>query len=93
MSIAINILVPKIPIVAGCALSIADTLFILLFYRPDRSLRGLRVFEYFVAAFVIGVFACFCIELSDMDHTTARAVFDGFVPSSAIVSTQGSVVY
>src|SRR4051794_38029915 len=40
-AIAINILIPQIPLVAGCALSITDTMFILLFYRPDGSLRGL----------------------------------------------------
>ena len=88
-AIAINILIPKIPLVAGCALSIADTLFILLFYRPDGSLKALRAFELFVAAFVLGVFICFCIELSYIQNTYADDVFRGFLPSSTIVHSQG----
>jgi metal iron transporter len=88
-AIAINILIPRIPLTAGCALAIADTLFILLFYRPDGSLRGLRAFELFISAFVIGVFICFCIELSLITGTTARHVMDGFLPSREIFVSNG----
>lgn len=88
-AIAINILIPKIPLVAGCALAIADTLFILFFYRPDGSLRGLRLFELFISAFVLAVFICFCIELSLITNTTARHVMDGFLPSRDIFVSDG----
>ncbi|MCJ1417408.1 hypothetical protein MMC32_003752 [Xylographa parallela] len=88
-AIAINILIPQIPLVAGCALSIADTLFILLFYRPDGSMKALRAFELFVAAFVLGVFICFCIELSLISKTYVGPIFDGFLPSATIVQSQG----
>lgn len=88
-AIAINILTPKIPLVAGCALAIADTLFILFFYRPDGSLRGLRLFELFISAFVLAVFICFCIELSLITNTTARHVMDGFLPSRDIFVSDG----
>jgi metal iron transporter len=88
-AIAINILIPKIPLTAGCALAIADTLFILLFYRPDGSLRGLRAFELFISVFVLGVFICFCIELSLITGTTARHVMDGFLPSREIFVSNG----
>ncbi|MCJ1320111.1 hypothetical protein MMC15_005448 [Xylographa vitiligo] len=88
-AIAINILIPQIPLVAGCALSIADTLFILLFYRPDGSMRALRAFELFVAAFVLGVFICFCIELSLISNKYVGPIFDGFLPSATIVQSQG----
>lgn len=88
-AIAINILIPKIPLVAGCALAIADTLVILIFYRPDGSLRGLRAFELFVTVFVLSVFICFCIELSLIRGTTARHVFDGFLPSRVIFVSDG----
>ena len=90
-AIAINILIPQIPLVAGCALSIADTLFILLFYRPDGSMKALRAFELFVAAFVLGVFICFCIELSLISKTYVGPIFDGFLPSATIVQSQGYV--
>ncbi|PMD25338.1 natural resistance-associated macrophage protein [Hyaloscypha hepaticicola] len=88
-AIAINILIPRIPLTAGCALAIADTLFILLFYKPDGSLRGLRAFELFISTFVIGVFICFCIELSLITGTTARHVMDGFLPSREIFVSDG----
>lgn len=88
-AIAINILIPKIPLVAGCALSIADTLFVLLFYKPDGSLRGIRMFEVSIAAFVLGTFICFCIELSLIMDTTAGQVFKGFLPSKSIFVSNG----
>ncbi|MCJ1286778.1 hypothetical protein MMC26_006124 [Xylographa opegraphella] len=88
-AIAINILIPQVPLVAGCALSIADTLFILLFYRPDGSMKALRAFELFVAAFVLGVFICFCIELSLISKNYVGPIFDGFLPSATIVQSQG----
>jgi metal iron transporter len=87
-AIAINILIPQIPLVAGCVLSAADTLVILLFYRPDGSLRALRAFELFVTAFVLGVFISFCIELSYVSQPVGD-VFDGFVPSRDIFVGDG----
>lgn len=88
-AIAINILISKIPLVAGCALAIVDTLFILLFYTPDGSLRGLRGFELFLSAFVSAVFICFCIELSLIKGTSVRHVMDGFLPSRDIFVSDG----
>jgi metal iron transporter len=88
-AIAINILIPQIPLVAGAALAIADTLFILVFYRPDGSMKGLRLFEIFVSLFVLGVFVCFCIELSLITNVVVGQVFDGFVPSATIVQSDG----
>ena len=87
-AIAINILIPKIPLVAGCGLAITDTLFILLFYRSDGSLRQLRLFELFVSIFIIGVFVSFCIELSIV-KSPASEVFKGFLPSREIFVSQG----
>jgi metal iron transporter len=87
-AIAINILIPRIPLVGGCVLSAADTLLILLFYRPDGSLRGLRAFELFVTAFVLGIFISFCIELTYVSQP-AGDVFDGFLPSREIFVSDG----
>ena len=91
-AIAINILIPKIPLVAGCALSITDTLFILLFYKPDGSLKTLRVFELFIAALVLGVFISFCIELSLIKDASVGDVFDGFLPSKTIFQSDGYIL-
>jgi metal iron transporter len=88
-AIAINLLIPKIPLVAGCALSICDVLLILLFYNPQGSMRGLRWFEMFVAALVLGVVICFCIQLSLIEDTPVGHVFQGYLPSSAIVEKNG----
>lgn len=88
-AIAINILIPKISLVAGCGLAIADTLFTLLFYSPDGSLRGIRLFETFITGFVLGTFICFCIELSSIKNATAAQVFKGFLPSKGIFVSDG----
>ncbi|KAJ5556949.1 hypothetical protein N7494_000864 [Penicillium frequentans] len=38
-AIALNLLL-NIPLVAGCAITLVDVLFLLLFYRPNGSMRG-----------------------------------------------------
>ena len=82
-AIAINILIPKIPLIGGCAISVTDTLFILMFYKADGTLRRLRLFELFVSVFIIGMFVSFCVELSFVT-APARDVFRGFLPSKEI---------
>lgn len=87
-AIAINILNPKIPLMAGCAISVADTLFTLLFYKPDGSIRRIHAFEVFVSIFVIGVFIMFCIELSLISAPVGE-VFKGYLPSRVIFVSSG----
>ncbi|EWG51736.1 manganese transporter [Fusarium verticillioides 7600] len=88
-AIALNLLFPKVPLVAGCAISIADVMVILLFYNPDKSMRGLRIFEYFILCLVMGVVICFCIQLSLIQNTSVGEVFKGYLPSKSIVEQQG----
>ncbi|CAM1509881.1 Fc.00g002160.m01.CDS01 [Cosmosporella sp. VM-42] len=88
-AIALNLLIPQLPLVAGCALSILDVMAILFFYRPDGAMRGLRLFEFFVCVLVLGVVVCFCIQLSLITDTSVGEVFRGYLPSSAIVESQG----
>ncbi|KAI1021897.1 hypothetical protein LB504_007307 [Fusarium proliferatum] len=88
-AIALNLLFPKVPLVAGCAISIADVMVILLFYNPDKSMRGLRIFEYFILFLVMGVVVCFCIQLSLIQNTSVGEVFKGYLPSKSIVEQQG----
>lgn len=90
-AIALNLLAPKLPLVAGCAISIADTLLILIFYRPEGSMKALRVFEGFVILLVLGVTVCFCYQLSLIDNATVGEVFKGYLPSSALVQSEGCV--
>ncbi len=79
----------KVPLVWGCVITIADVLIILIFYSPNGSTRRLRAFEYFVMILVLGVVVCFCIQLSYIRNASVGEVFDGYVPSSAIVKGQG----
>ncbi|KAI9700029.1 MAG: hypothetical protein M1836_002563 [Candelina mexicana] len=87
-AIALNLLL-RIPLVAGCALTLVDVLIILLFYNPSGSMRRLRAFEFFVMALVIGVVICFCIQLSLIQNTSVGEVFRGYLPSSSIVRSDG----
>lgn len=88
-AIALNLLL-NVPLVTGCAISIVDVLVILAFYRPNGSIRGLRLFELFVALLVLGVVVCFCYQLSLIgDRATAREVLRGYAPSSALIESRG----
>ncbi|KAF2258155.1 natural resistance-associated macrophage protein [Lojkania enalia] len=85
-AIALNILI-KVPLVAGCAISIIDVLIILIFYRPGGTIRALRAFEFFVMALVLGVVICFCFELSKIKAPVGD-VFRGYIPSSTLVESE-----
>lgn len=87
-AIAINILNSKIPLIAACGISVADTLIILLFYKPDGTLRRIRVFEIFVSMFVIAIFIMYCIELSYISANVGQ-VFKGYLPSREIFVSSG----
>lgn len=88
-AIALNLLIPSLPLVAGCALSILDVLVILFFYRPDGAMKGLRLFEAFVSLLVIAVVVCFCIQLSLIRVASVGAIFRGYLPSDALVQSKG----
>ncbi|KND86280.1 Manganese transporter SMF1 [Tolypocladium ophioglossoides CBS 100239] len=88
-AIALNLLIPSLPLVAGCALSILDVMVILIFYRPDGAMKGLRLFEAFVCVLVIGVVVCFCIQLSMIKETSVGAIFRGYLPSDALIQPDG----
>lgn len=91
-AIALNLLIPKLPLVGGVALSILDVMAILFFYRPDGAMKGLRAFEFFVCLLVLGVVICFCIQLSMIRDTSVGEVFRGYLPSSALVESNGYVL-
>lgn len=77
------------PLEVGCLLSILEVMFILLFYHPDGSMKGLRAFEIFVCLMLCGVVVCFCIQLSMIKDTGVGEVFRGYLPSSALVESKG----
>lgn len=87
-AIALNLLL-KIPLVAGCALTLVDVLVILIFYNPSGTMKRVRLFEMFVMLLVLGVVVLFCIQLSLIENTTVGEVLRGYIPSSTIVESQG----
>ena len=88
-AIALNLLL-KVPLVAGCAISILDVLLILFFYNPTgMSMRAMRAFEFFVALLVLGVVICFCFQLSLLKGVQVGEVLRGYLPSSALVKSKG----
>lgn len=87
-AIALNLL-GNIPLVAGCAITLVDVFFLLLFWRPNGSMWGLRLFEFFVMGLVLAVVVCFCLQLSLIKDQSVGEVFRGYVPSSAIVTSEG----
>lgn len=74
---------------AGCALSILDVMVILFFYRPEGTMKGLRLFEFFVMLLVLAVVVCFCVQLSLIENTTPGEVFKGYLPNNAVAESQG----
>lgn len=87
-AIALNLLF-KIPLVAGCAITILDVLILMLFWSPDGSMRRLRVFEIFVMGLVLSVMVCFCVQLSYIHDASASQIFRGYIPSAAIIEGDG----
>ncbi|KAJ5168389.1 uncharacterized protein N7482_003983 [Penicillium canariense] len=87
-AIALNLLL-HIPLIAGCAITLVDVFFLLLFWRPNGSMMGLRLFEFFVMALVLGVVICFCIQLALIKNQPIGEVFRGYLPSSAVVQSEG----
>ncbi|GAB1313100.1 hypothetical protein MFIFM68171_03310 [Madurella fahalii] len=87
-AIALNILIPGLPLPAACVLSVVDTLLILLFYTPTGELRRIRAFEIFVSILVAAVFITLCVALS-MVTAPVGQVFRGFVPSREVFVDTG----
>jgi len=87
-AIALNLL-GNVPLVAGCAISILEVFVLLIFYRPNGSMRGLKIFEYGIIGLVLAVVVCFCIQLSLISGSTAGEVLHGYIPSSTVVNGEG----
>ncbi|KAF3918650.1 hypothetical protein AA313_de0204892 [Arthrobotrys entomopaga] len=90
-AIGVNLLNSNIPLPAACAISLADTLLILLFYRPWGALRWLRAFEFFIASMVLAAIIAmiYLLSLIDTDNAPAGQVFLGFLPSRTVFVSDG----
>jgi metal iron transporter len=86
------LLIPQLPLIAGCALSILDVMTIIFFYNPSSSMRGLRLFELFVCLLVLGAVICFCIQLSLITGTSVGEVFKGYCLQGLLLNSKGRAV-
>lgn len=87
-AISLNILIPKLPLPVACVISAVETLFILLFYRPNGELRRVRAFEIFIAVLVLALAVTICVTLA-MISAPAKDVFRGFLHSREIFVGDG----
>jgi metal iron transporter len=87
-AIALNLLF-GLNIVAGVVLTALDVFIILLLYRPNGTLRGIRWFEMGVSILVLGVVICFSVELAKTPNIDGKQVMKGFIPSGVIFTPDG----
>ena len=52
-------------------------------------MRGVRIFEGFVALLVLGVVICFAIELSLIPKQDVGELFRGYLPSDVLIQRDG----
>ncbi|KAH8930100.1 natural resistance-associated macrophage protein [Atractiella rhizophila] len=92
-AIAINLLIPRIPLWGGILLTSTDVLLILLLFNsyPSRVMtRSMRIFEAVIAVLVFTVLISFVILLIKMSPD-AGEVLKGYLPSDKIVN--GGALY
>ncbi|KAG8887880.1 hypothetical protein FRB99_004196, partial [Tulasnella sp. 403] len=89
-AIALNLLIPKLPLYGGVLITAADVLLILVAYRPNGGARSMRLFEVLIACLVFSVFVCFLILLVRISPSWGP-VFKGYIPSKVIL--QPSALY
>jgi metal iron transporter len=87
-AISLNLLF-NLNIVAGTVITAFDVFLILLLYRPNGTMRGVRWFEIGVSLLVAGIVVCFSIEMAKTPNIEGKEVMKGFIPSGVIFSADG----
>lgn len=87
-AISLNILF-GVPLALGVVLTVVDVLIVLMAYKPNGSMKWIRVFEAFVSFLVVMTVICFGIELFYADLGPAKEIFKGFLPSRAVIDADG----
>lgn len=87
-AISLNIIF-GVPLAIGVILTVVDVLIVLLAYKPNGSLKIVRLFEAFVSFLVVLTVICFTIELFYADLGSAKEVFSGFLPNKAVFEGDG----
>ncbi|KAM0792841.1 hypothetical protein ACM66B_002607 [Microbotryomycetes sp. NB124-2] len=90
-AIAINLLIPQIPLWGAVLLTSADVFLILILfsnYPAQTVTRSMRFFEFFIGSLVMVVLGSFVALLAKVDPVW-KDVFKGYLPSSGIVRGGG----
>ncbi|SMN18469.1 similar to Saccharomyces cerevisiae YHR050W SMF2 Divalent metal ion transporter involved in manganese homeostasis [Maudiozyma saulgeensis] len=87
-AISLNILF-DVPLALGVVLTVIDVLIVLMAYKPNGSMKWIRIFEAFVSFLVVMTVICFGIELFYADLGPAKEIFKGFLPSRAVIDADG----
>ncbi|CAI5021506.1 CFC_HP_G0019570.mRNA.1.CDS.1 [Saccharomyces cerevisiae] len=58
-------------------------------YKPNGSMKGIRIFEAFVSLLVVLTVVCFTVELFYAKLGPAKEIFSGFLPSKAVFEGDG----
>lgn len=87
-AIALNLLF-GLNISAGVVITAFDVFLVLLLYRPNGTMRGIRLFELSVSMLVMGVVICFSVELAKTPNIDVGQVFRGFIPSGVVFTSNG----
>ncbi|GJE87733.1 NRAMP metal ion transporter [Phanerochaete sordida] len=91
-AIALCMLIPKLPLWAGVALTAADVLVFLVVGGPSRYGKPARMFEITIMLLVLAVFACFILLIVKV-HPDWPQAFLGFVPSAKLFDTRSDTLY
>ncbi|KZT35828.1 natural resistance-associated macrophage protein, partial [Sistotremastrum suecicum HHB10207 ss-3] len=86
-AIALNLLIPRLPLFAAVLLTSFDVFVVLLLGDPSDRSRPIRVFELGIAMLVFVVFICFIILIVEVSPHWGH-VFQGFLPSKAVFKSE-----
>lgn len=82
-------LIPRLPLYAGVLLTSLDVFVVLIAfnsYPSEKRNRSITAFEIFISALVLTVFASFLVLIIKLSPNWGD-VFDGYLPSQAVVSS------
>ena len=87
-AISLNILF-GVPLALGVILTVVDVLIVLLAYKPNGSLKIVRIFETFLSLLVSLTVVCFIVELFYVNLGSAWEILSGFLPSKSVFEGDG----
>lgn len=90
-AIALKVLL-HIPLIGGVFVTIADVLFVMLAYNPQRGMKAVRVLEILTMGLIISLVVLFCVLLARIPSENVGTVLFGYVPSSAVIEGDGIIL-